>query len=219
MSKSLTLEYFKTIAECRNHSVLNMTDYKNVHSKIAIFCHTCDSAFKTTGQSYKNAKKSGCPECKKLIISSTHKGKVTSDATKKLIGLKASKRVGSLSGIFGKEHPAWKGGYGRDFKSPSHEDYVWKNGVRTLYNGKCALTGKHKNLVCHHLNGWNATPDQRFAIANGVLLEASVHSDFHIRYKFGNNTEEQFIDYCKLYYDIDWFKIKRLFINNSLGSL
>jgi len=114
-----------------------------------------------------------------------------------------------LTGVFGKDHPAWKGGYGRDLKNPSTEDYAWKNGVRDLYNRKCALTGASKDLVCHHLNGWNAFPTQRHDITNGVLLEARIHSNFHGVYKFGNNTEEQFIDFCKTYYDIDWLKVKK----------
>jgi hypothetical protein len=78
--------------------------------------------------------------------------------------------VGSLTGVFGEKHPAWKGGYGRDFENPSTEDYVWKNGVRALYGRKCALTGATEDLCCPHLNGWSSFPAQGVATQHLWLL-------------------------------------------------
>lgn len=199
---------FEKIASQRNHSVLSTNNYKNIHSKIRVFCYSCESSFETTAHSYKNAKQTGCPECKKHITSITHKNKVTTSETKKLISLKASQRVGNLLGVTGKNHPAWKGGYGRSLNIPSTQEYFWKKKVLKAYNYKCALTGSTSNLVCHHLNGWNAYPKQRFDVLNGVVLAKEIHSKFHTVYKFGNNTETQFIEFCSLQYNVDWLTLK-----------
>lgn len=167
----------------------------------------------TTAHSYRNAKRTGCPECKKLITSITHKNKIPTVKTRKLIGLKASQRVGTLLNVTGKNHPAWKGGYGRSFSTPSTQEYIWKKDVLKVYNYKCALTGSTRNLVCHHLNGWNAYPNQRFDVTNGVVVTREVHSKFHIAYKFGNNTQAQFQNFCGLQYTIDWFSLKKIYLN------
>lgn len=67
----------------------------------------------------KPQKKTGCPECKKIKTSQTHKGKILSNKTRALIGEKASQRTGSLKNKFGENHPCFKGGYGRDKKTRS----------------------------------------------------------------------------------------------------
>ena len=163
--------------------------------------------------------RSGCPKCKKTITSITHKNKITTLETRKLIGLKASQRVGSLLGRIGKNHPAWKGGYARDFRNPSTQDYSWKKNVLKVYNYKCALTLCTSNLVCHHLNGWNAYPEQKFDISNGVVITREIHSKFHTAYKFGSNTEIQFIQFCSFEYNIDWLTLKKQYGNHQPSSL
>ncbi len=208
MSKKLTAKDFQKLATERNHGLITMNNYKNIHSsKIQFICHTCGLCFSTSGHSYKNAKRTGCPACKKLILSVTHKYKILSDTTKKLIGLKASQRVGSLFGVTGENHPAWKSGYSRDLNATSTENYLWKNTLKKIYKYQCVLTKVKVDLHCHHLNAWNAYPEQRFNILNGVVLTKAVHYKFHAKYKFGNNTERQFIDFCKIY-SIDWLPLK-----------
>jgi hypothetical protein len=123
MTRKLTKEDIEEIATTRNHSVKSFENYENVHSKIQIHCNTCSTTWETTVHKYKNAKKTGCPECKKRTTSETHKGKVTSAETKRKIGEKASQRPGSLTGQTGVNHPRYKGGVARDLKKPSFEDY------------------------------------------------------------------------------------------------
>ena len=52
------------------------------------------------------------------------------------------------------------------------------------------------NLNAHHLNGWNAFPEQRFDLDNGVTLCTDCHKDFHSQYGYGDNTREQFNEYA-----------------------
>lgn len=87
--------------------------YKSVKDKVRFKCLTCNEEWETSIHSYRTSK-SGCPSCKKETASLTHKGKNVSEETRLLIGQKASARPGSLRGVTGIDHPAWKGGYGRN---------------------------------------------------------------------------------------------------------
>jgi len=212
MSRRLTFEDYLELATSRGHQIIDFSGYTSVRSKITFYCHQCYTTFTTSGHSYKNAKKTGCSGCKKKDISLFQEGRPISEETKKLIGEKASQRSGSLTGVFGANHPKYKGGFGRDLKNPSTNDYIWKNAVKKLYDRKCALTGKGEKdrLESHHLNAYHAFPDQRYDASNGVLLSREVHMQFHRIYTTRNNTEAQFTEFCKIYYKVDWPRIKRI---------
>lgn len=158
--------------------------------------------------------KTGCPECKKQVSSKTHKGKITSEETKRKIGEKASQRPGSLKGRTGKSHPRFNDGMSRDFKNPSTLDYEWKTAVRQRCNFTCVVTlecnkGKKKGFACHHLNSFDIFVEQRYLPENGVYLKREIHKQFHNIYGYGKNTEAQFAEFCKNNYDFDWFERKK----------
>lgn len=157
---------------------------------------------------YKNAPKTGCPECKKRITSQTHQGKVTSEETKRKIGAKASQRPGSLKGKTGPLHPRFKGGYARDLKNPSTADFAWKTEVRKRCGYRCVITLEKakpgERFACHHLNSFNLFEDQRYLPENGVYLKRDIHLEFHKAYKFKDNTEAQFAEFCLTRYNINW---------------
>ncbi len=219
MSKRLTKTEIENLALTRNHVLItpNFEEvYKSVKSTLTFQCLTCQSTFECTVHSYKNAKKTGCPECKKVKVSETHKGKILSKETRSLIGEKASQRTGSLTNKFGENHPRFKGGYGRDKKTRSTADYCWINGIKKLYNRTCVLTGAKTNLECHHLDSWNNVIDRRYDLTNGVLIASEIHDAFHKTYGYGNNTEAQFAEFCKNRYNADWFEMKQKIFNESL---
>nr|AWX53464.1 hypothetical protein [Scotinosphaera sp. NIES-154] len=214
MSNKLTKTQIENLAFSRNHLLItpNFTEvYKNVKSVLTFECLTCHSTFECSVHSYKNARKTGCPECKKIKTSQTHKGKILSNETRALIGEKASQRTGSLKNRFGENHPCFKGGYGRDKKTRSTLDYCWINGIKKLYNRKCVLTETKTNLECHHLDSWNQAIDRRHDLKNGVLITHEIHKTFHKTYGYGNNTEAQFSAFCKNVYNVDWFEMKKQF--------
>jgi hypothetical protein len=100
MSQKLTKAHIEDLASNRNHVLItsNFEEvYKSVKSILTFKCLTCQSTFQCTVHSYKNAKKTGCSECKKVKTSQTHKGKILSNETRALIGKKASQRPGELS--------------------------------------------------------------------------------------------------------------------------
>ncbi len=78
MSKPLTKQDLQKLTESRNHTLISSENYQNVHSRITVQCNVCSEIWSPTVHSYKNAKQTGCPGCKKQVASNTHKGKVTS---------------------------------------------------------------------------------------------------------------------------------------------
>jgi DNA-directed RNA polymerase subunit RPC12/RpoP len=202
MSKRITIDEVQCIAKSRNHNVVSMEGYKYVKSKVKFFCFTCNNEFETTLASYKNSPKTGCPHCKKKVISELHKDKIVSEETRKILSEKATGRKGSLLGVYGKDHPAFKGAHYRDFHCPSTEYYIWRESVRKRCGRVCFVTGSKKDLVVHHLYGWNLYPDLRFDNANGIVITKQVHKQFHGIYGYGNNTREQFIEFLQEQYNM-----------------
>lgn len=219
MSQKLTKAHIEILTSNRNHVLItpNFEEvYKSVKSILTFKCLTCHSTFDCSVHSYKNAKKTGCPECKKIKTSETHKGKIISHETRALIGEKTSQRVGSLKNRFGESHPRFKGGYGRDKKTRSTLDYCWINGIKKLYNNTCVLTGVKNKLDCHHLDSWNQYISRRHDLTNGVLIAHEVHEAFHKTYGFGNNTEAQFSEFCKNRYNVNWIEIKTTNLHSEI---
>ena len=74
----------------------------------------------------------------------------------------------------------------------------WSKQVMERDNYTCQVCGDNKggNLNSHHLNGWNAFPEQRFDLDNGVTLCTDCHKEFHSQYGYGDNTREQFDEYA-----------------------
>ena len=74
---------------------------------------------------------------------------------------------------------------------------VWSKQTMERDNYTCQICNKHGgNLNSHHLNGWNAFPEQRFDLDNGVTLCTDCHKDFHSQCGYGDNTREQFDEYA-----------------------
>lgn len=180
MVKRLTYQDIEKISNQRRHILLKMENYKNVFSFITIFCQTCEISFETSVQSYKNAKQTGCPECKKKSISKVQKNKHVSLATRMKIGKANKNKLGSLLGITGKDHPAWKSGIDTRKKGSTAEACSWRLGVRRPYGNQCVLTGEKNldNFNCHHLNNWVDFPEQRASIDNGVLITKKLYQKF-----------------------------------------
>lgn len=121
---------------------------------------------------YKYAPGTGCTECKKIIASKTHTGKIISKETRSKIGQKASQRPGSLTGKFGETHPRFKGGSARDDDFGSKADYNWKNAVRKRCKDRCVITGiyatSNKRHQCHHLYSFDSHKNLRYEPLNGI---------------------------------------------------
>lgn len=63
----------------------------------------------------------------------------------------------------------------------------------------CIICKSKSKLTAHHLNGWNWAVEERFSKDNLVLLCNICHDNFHKKYRKGNNTKEQFLEYIDNY--------------------
>lgn len=50
-------------------------------------------------------------------------------------------------------------------------------------------------LESHHKNGWNAFPEERYDLDNGVCLCRRCHDRFHEMFGYGGNTKFQYKQY------------------------
>ncbi|ABR48578.1 conserved hypothetical protein [Alkaliphilus metalliredigens QYMF] len=81
----------------------------------------------------------------------------------------------------------------RDLK----ENIKWRKSVYRKDGYKCVSCGddQGRNLVAHHLDGYNWCVEKRFDVKNGVTLCEICHKAFHHNYGYGNNTKEQFQEF------------------------
>lgn len=62
----------------------------------------------------------------------------------------------------------------------------------------CGVKGNGKNLISHHLDGYNWCKEKRTDVENGVCLCVDCHNEFHSKYGKGNNTKEQYIEFKEI---------------------
>lgn len=74
------------------------------------------------------------------------------------------------------------------------QNNVFLKAVRKRDNNKCIVCGEEANVV-HHLNSWNAFPDERFDTENGCCMCNRCHKSYHLVYGYGNNTKSQFYEW------------------------
>ena len=73
----------------------------------------------------------------------------------------------------------------------------WQQQVKEQANYTCDCCGKHNGstLHSHHLDGYDWCKERRRDLTNGVCLCEQCHRDFHHHYGYGDNTEEQYLEY------------------------
>lgn len=102
----------------------------------------------------------------------------------------------------GENNYNWKGGYENE-RIKFRKTFEFKNFVRQVLkrdNYSCKICGKNSKetkLVVHHKDGYNWCEEKRTEIENGVTLCEECHINFHNLYGYGNNTKDQFEDFCK----------------------
>jgi hypothetical protein len=74
---------------------------------------------------------------------------------------------------------------------------AWQIAVKKRDNFSCQCCGDKRggNLVSHHLDGWNIAREKRLDVDNGVTLCEDCHKDFHGKYGYGGNTNEQYTEW------------------------
>lgn len=96
----------------------------------------------------------------------------------------------------GEGSPSWKAEKtmeerikGRDYWE--YEQWRKKVFVRDKYCcKKCGKVGG--DMIAHHVDGYNWCKEKRTDVNNGCLLCENCHTDYHLKYGYGDNTKQQF---------------------------
>jgi len=168
------------------HTCINCV-FLNSNSPLIVFCEKHDVVHETTFYKYTRAK-TGLPCCGNALKS------------EKLAGRKFSPETIERMKVASNQRPSRGGAPRRDReKSPNRK---WIRQIYANFNNTCAITGvplqrtgKRGNLVAHHLYNLTAFPHLSVIPENGVLLTATLHTQFHKNYGYKNNTLPQFQEF------------------------
>jgi 5-methylcytosine-specific restriction endonuclease McrA len=71
----------------------------------------------------------------------------------------------------------------------------FKKNVLKRDNYTCQYCGHRRDLVVHHIDGYNWSKEKRTDLSNGITLCESCHKHFHNKYGYGDNTEKQWNEF------------------------
>lgn len=105
----------------------------------------------------------------------------------------------------GSEHPNWNSLLSDEERSnrvtrfrEDKENREWARKVKAEWGFKCAITNtKSKNLASHHLYSYQAHPELRLEVGNGVPILRELHDEFHDQYGRKVTTYPEF---CEFFY-------------------
>lgn len=78
---------------------------------------------------------------------------------------------------------------------PGYTAWQFEVKKRDKFTCQCCGDKRGRNLVSHHLDGWNIAKEKRLDVYNGVTLCEDCHKDFHGNYGYGGNTNEQYTEW------------------------
>jgi len=136
--------------------------------------------------------------------------------TARLITHEIGCRACSYIDMTGEKSPNYKHGKSRDNIKERRNNSVplkrWRRHIVKLFKNTCDICSINESgMNAHHLNGYLWDIDNRFNLANGVLLCKNCHKKFHKKYGIYDNTREQYQEFKKeetepKFYDwSDWF--------------
>jgi hypothetical protein len=178
-----------TLINSRGHQLISGKMAKGQRDKCyTVYCPKHDLTMETSFYNY-NRSQMGCVLCGREIVSEKLTNREFDPET--IEKMENSARL----------RPK-RGGKPRRWRETN--DYrVWNASVRREWNNECAITGiKSTNqgdglLVVHHLIGASKNTSLALTVENGILIHNKLHTEFHLRYGYRNNTVEQFLDFIQ----------------------
>jgi hypothetical protein len=62
----------------------------------------------------------------------------------------------------------------------------------------CDICASEADLEAHHLNSVVDNKEHMYDVDNGIALCKSCHTEFHVRYGYGYNTEKQYLEFKEI---------------------
>ncbi len=162
-------------------SVLRMNKYEDV-----------EKYFNSLGCKLISTEYTGVSDPLDYICVNGHRSSASFDAVR--VSANGKCTTCRVEAISGENNYRWKGGiYGEGSKKfrSTYEFKEWRKGVFARDGFKCKCCGNGGTLNAHHIDGYNWCIEKRTDIDNGITLCEDCHSDFHIKYGYGDNTRIQ----------------------------
>lgn len=103
--------------------------------------------------------------------------------------------------IVGENNPRWNFDKTKEEREVERKTPEYYEFIRMVYkrdNYTCQCCGnKGGDINTHHLNSYDWYKEGRTDANNGITLCLQCHKDFHMKYGYGNNTKEQFIEFIE----------------------
>ena len=165
-------------------------DYQKKESPLTVFCLTHQVEHHTTFTNYRRSK-TGMPCCGKASVSKKLTQREYTLETLDKMKQAARNRIRPAS-------------TGQNWRR-STEARRWEKQVRDIWNNECAITGNKVNLVMHHFYSGARCAENNLKLrntllynpSNGILLNEKFHVDFHKKFRYTENTIDQFQTYIQ----------------------
>lgn len=216
MAAKLTIEQVKVTLAARNIEWLD-GQYTNVRSKLLVKFPN-GHIYETKYELLRDGYGCGCKTCISSIRSKANKGKIMSVETRKKIGdANRGEKNGAYGlkwkhseeakekisrGKIGPKNPAYNHSKTTEERSLSKKRNLqtpglnwWKRQIKKQAGYQCGICQSKKNLVAHHLDGYDKHPELRIDLDNGACLCKNCHESFHKQYGYGRNTKDQFLQF------------------------
>lgn len=158
--------------------------YENRESPLIVYCPIHGNEHTTTFHNYSRSV-TGMSCCGKKVVS------------EKLLKRQFSPETIEKMKIAATQRPA-RGGKPRRWRE-NHDYRKWREAVLKKDNNQCVVTGLKKekigDLEVHHLYGTKTFPKLALEVNNGIVLHKKIHTFFHQKYGYANNTLEQFLSF------------------------
>ena len=192
--------------ECGNETFVNTRNLKNNHTK------SCGCLHKEAAS--KNGRKNasdyiGKSFGKLTVINKTDRRKGSDIAWECLCDCGGKTVVSTSHLTLGRTRSCGKGkchwNYNHELtdeervvKRYMNEYVIWRTAVFKRDNYTCCVCNTYNGTHnAHHLNGWNAYPEERFDLENGITLCELCHRTFHGNYCYGKKKKKQFYEFKK----------------------
>ena len=118
------------------------------------------------------------------------------------MSIKRSGELNPMYGVIGEKHPNWNPNLTDEERRKlrkSIDDDIFRRKVlkRDKYTCQKCADSKGGNLNAHHIKNHSEHKELRYDVENGITFCETCHIEFHKKYGYKNNNENQIKDFIK----------------------